>query len=58
MLMDDFGIRRITPDECLALMGFPEDFGFPKDLKESSAYKQSRQFGLCARCEKDCGTHN
>ena len=40
IIKDDFGIRRITPDECLALMGFPEDFGFPKDLKESSAYKQ------------------
>ena len=36
---DNFGIREITPAECLALQGFPSDYGFPNiPLKEQ--YKQ------------------
>lgn len=38
-IKDDFGIRRITPLECLALQGFPNHFSFP-DIPEQSAYKQ------------------
>lgn len=38
-IRDDFGIRRITPAECLALQGFPNKFGFP-DIPEKSIYKQ------------------
>ena len=40
IIKDDYGIRMITPKECLALMGFPADYDFPNDLKEGSAYKQ------------------
>ena len=40
IIKDNFGIRKITPEECLALMGFPKDFGFPKDIDIKSAYKQ------------------
>ena len=40
IIKDDYGIRMITPKECLALMGFPIDYNFPFDLKASSAYKQ------------------
>ena len=39
IIKDDFGIRRLTPYECLALQGFPEDFKFP-NIPLSSAYKQ------------------
>lgn len=39
-IKDNFGIRRITPIECLALQGFPKDFAFP-DIPERNAYKQS-----------------
>ena len=28
VILDDYGIRKITPLECLALMGFPKDFIF------------------------------
>ena len=34
-----FGIRTITPDECLALQGFPPSFSFP-DIPRKSMYKQ------------------
>ena len=37
---DDYGIRKITPLECLALQGFPSDFNFP-NIPLNSAYKQS-----------------
>lgn len=39
IIRDDFGIRKITPYECLALQGFPKDFRFPK-IPMASAYKQ------------------
>lgn len=39
MVRDDYGIRMITPYECLALQGFPKDFRFPK-IPMASAYKQ------------------
>lgn len=40
IIKDDFGIRTITPKECLALQGFPESFCFP-DIALKSMYKQS-----------------
>lgn len=39
VLRDDYGIRMITPYECLALQGFPKDYRFPK-IPMASAYKQ------------------
>lgn len=40
IIKDSFGIRMITPCECLALMGFPASFHFPNDMSQRSAYKQ------------------
>ena len=37
--MKYYGIRKITPLECLALQGFPNDFVF-KGILLNSAYKQ------------------
>lgn len=39
IILDDFGIRKITPYECLALQGFPKEYRFPK-IPLESAYKQ------------------
>ena len=39
VILDDFGIRKITPYECLALQGFPSTFRFP-NIPMYSAYKQ------------------
>jgi DNA (cytosine-5)-methyltransferase 1 len=39
IIRDDFGIRMITPSECLALQGFPNSFRFP-DISIKSMYKQ------------------
>jgi DNA (cytosine-5)-methyltransferase 1 len=39
VIRDDFGIRKLTPRECLSLQGFPEDF----QIKTSDVhiYKQT-----------------
>ena len=39
VIRDDYGIRKITPLECLALQGFPKNFVF-KGISLNSAYKQ------------------
>ena len=39
IIKDNFGIRKITPYECLTLMGFPNDFKIA-DITFNSAYKQ------------------
>ena len=39
IVIDDFGIRKITPYECLALQGFPKEYRFPQ-IPLNSAYKQ------------------
>ena len=39
IVLDDYGIRKITPYECLALQGFPKDYRFSK-IPMASAYKQ------------------
>lgn len=39
IIKDDFGIRTITPKECLALQGFPSSFDFP-NISMKSMYKQ------------------
>ena len=40
IIRDAFGIRKLTPKECLMLQGFPESFSFP-DIPVKSAYKQA-----------------
>jgi DNA (cytosine-5)-methyltransferase 1 len=40
VIRDDYGIRKLTPYECLALQGFPKDFVF-KGISLNSAYKQA-----------------
>lgn len=39
IIKDNYGIRKITPNECLALMGFPKSFKIA-DIPLKSAYKQ------------------
>lgn len=41
VIKDEFGIRRITPMECLALQGFPPSFTFPTTVPLREQYKQA-----------------
>lgn len=40
LIKDEFGIRKLTPKECLAFQGFPKDYDFP-DIADSYKYKQT-----------------
>ena len=41
IIKDNFGIRSITPTECLTLQGFPKTFTFPDAVPERERYKQA-----------------
>ncbi|MCX4313251.1 MAG: DNA (cytosine-5-)-methyltransferase [Clostridia bacterium] len=41
IIKDAFGIRSITPTECLSLQGFPSTFTFPDIVSEREQYKQA-----------------
>ena len=41
IIKDAFGIRNITPTECLALQGFPKSFTFSNTVPEREQYKQA-----------------
>lgn len=40
ILRDDYGIRKLTPYECLKLQGFPDSYTFLKGMDINQAYKQ------------------
>ena len=41
LILDDFGIRKLTPEECVGFQGFPAEFSFPDDICNASKYKQA-----------------
>lgn len=40
IILDDYGIRKLTPRECLRLQGFPESYVMP-DISDTKLYKQA-----------------
>ena len=41
LILDDYGIRKLTPEECVGFQGFPKEFSFPNDICNASKYKQA-----------------
>lgn len=41
LIIDDYGIRKLTPEECVGFQGFPDCFSFPNDISNASKYKQA-----------------
>lgn len=41
LVLTDYGIRKLTPNECFALQGFPDTYKLPNDIAMSYLYKQS-----------------
>ena len=41
LILDDYGIRKLTPEECVGFQGFPPEFSFPDDIGNASKYKQA-----------------
>lgn len=40
LVIDDFGLRKLTIQECLDFQGFPKEFRFPSTITLEDAYKQ------------------
>jgi len=41
VIKDDWGIRKLSPQECLRLQGFKDgEFSFPEDLSKTQRYRQ------------------
>lgn len=41
IIKDSYGIRKLTPLECIRFQGFPNSYVLPDDLSDSSLYKQA-----------------
>ena len=41
LILDNFGIRKLTPEECIGFQGFPDTFSFPDTISNASKYKQA-----------------
>ena len=41
LVIDDFGIRKLTPKECFELQGFPKTYKLPEKMANSHLYKQA-----------------
>ncbi len=41
LVLDNYGIRKLTPRECFLFQGFPDDFKFPKGMSDCHLYKQA-----------------
>lgn len=41
LIMDDYGIRKLTPRECFSFQGYPKNFVLPSILSDSKLYMQS-----------------
>jgi DNA (cytosine-5)-methyltransferase 1 len=41
LILDDIGIRKLTPKECLNFQGYPKNFSFPDNVPNSQRYKQA-----------------
>lgn len=41
LVLTDFGIRKLTPQECFNVMGFPQNFVLPNNMNDSKLYKQA-----------------
>ena len=41
LIIDRYGFRKLTPEECIGFQGFPKEFKFPEDISNASKYKQA-----------------
>lgn len=41
LIIDNYGIRKLTPRECLLFQGFPKNYKIPEGMADSKIYKQA-----------------
>lgn len=41
LILDNYDIRKLTPEECVGFQGFPKEFEFPNTISNAAKYKQA-----------------
>ena len=54
LILSDYGIRKLTPRECLNFQGFPAEYKFPETNAISANYKQAGNSVTVPLIEKVC----
>lgn len=54
LILSDYGIRKLTPRECLNFQGFPAEYKFPEANAISANYKQAGNSVTVPLIEKVC----
>lgn len=54
LILTDYGIRKLTPKECLNFQGFPAEYYFPESNAMSANYKQAGNSVAVPLIEKVC----
>lgn len=54
LILTDYGIRKITPKECLNFQGFPKEYKFPSNIAMSKMYMEAGNSVVVPLIEKVC----
>ena len=54
LILTDFGIRKLSPKECLNFQGFPDNYFFPNSIADSAKYKQAGNSVVIPLIRKVC----
>lgn len=54
LILTDYGIRKLTPKECINFQGYPKDYSFPTTIADSAKYKQAGNSVVVPLIRKVC----
>lgn len=54
LILTDYGIRKLTPKECINFQGYPKDYSFPATIADSAKYKQAGNSVVVPLIRKVC----
>lgn len=54
IILTEFGIRKLSPKECLNFQGFPKNYQFPNDIAKSKQYMQAGNSVVVPLIKKVC----
>lgn len=54
LILTDYGIRKLSPKECLNFQGYPTQYNFPSNIAESAKYKQAGNSVVIPLIRKVC----
>ena len=54
LILTDYGIRKLSPKECLNFQGYPKNYTFPTTIADSAKYKQAGNSVVVPLIRKVC----